>query len=232
MVADPCPAGTKIQVALEVPFCAAEAADYLFCPDVIPYWLGSECQLVASLGSTACLPHARATGPPSRHIQYETPTIGKVVSLSWPAQMCAPIQAGTYEIVVELDGAPETSRVTMRISPRPDGNCRLRIQHAGLSDDSQRHASVKVWQGALRRVSRIMLKALHNLRHDRQAVIVVHGIGEQRPGQLLREFVANIFDRDAGEIHFVKPDHLSSLFEMRMATVPRSNSSRPTTDVY
>jgi hypothetical protein len=61
---------------------------------------------------------------------------------------------------------------------------------------------------------------------------VVHGIGEQRPGQLLREFVKNVFEEDAGEAHFVKPDRLSSLFEMRMVTVPRTDGSRPTTDVY
>ena len=63
-------------------------------------------------------------------------------------------------------------------------------------------------------------------------MIVVHGIGEQRPGQLLRQFVTNVFDRAAGEVHFVKPDYVASLFEMRMATVPRNDSTRPTTDVY
>jgi hypothetical protein len=71
-----------------------------------------------------------------------------------------------------------------------------------------------------------------NLRHERQAIIVVHGIGEARPGQMLREFVSNVFKQDVGEIHFVKPDYLSSLFEMRMATVPRSDAYRPTTDVF
>jgi hypothetical protein len=138
----------------------------------------------------------------------------------------------SYELVVALDNAPKKAYVIFRLSPRPDGTCRLRIQHSGLDNKDERHASVKVWQGVLRRVGRIMVQAQRNQRRERQAVIVVHGIGEQRPGQLLREFVANIFDRDAGELHFVKPDHVSSLFEMRMATVPRSDAARPTTDVY
>ena len=49
---------------------------------------------------------------------------------------------------------------------------------------------------------------------------------------MLRQFVASVFDRAAGEVHFIKPDYVSSLFEMRMATVPRNEGTRPTTDVY
>ncbi len=48
---------------------------------------------------------------------------------------------------------------------------------------------------------------------------------------MLRQFVSSVFDRRVGETHFVKPDYVSPLFEMRMATVPRNEGTRPTTDV-
>ncbi len=208
MAANHTPATASIRVALSLSFSAAEVAEYLYRPEVVRYWLGSDCRLSPVLGSTACLPHAESSDPPRRRIAYAAAKSGKVVALVWPAGNGAVAAVGSYEIVVALDDAPAVSRVTMRISPCPDGTCRLRIQHTGLADDGR------------------------SRRHERQAVIVVHGIGEQRPGQLLREFVANVFDRDAGEIHFVKPDQVSSLFEMRMATVPRNEAKRPTTDVY
>ncbi len=174
------------------------------------------------------------------------------MSLAWPAEASEaaaspepPPECRSYELVVALDDAPTKALVTIRLSPQPprlsprprasarlppyDGGCRLRIQHSGLDNENERHASVKVWQDALRRIDLIMVQAERDHRRERQAVIVVHGIGEQRPSQLLREFVENIFK---DEKYFFKPDYVSSLFEMRMVTVPRSDAARPTTDVY
>lgn len=239
MTATTTPAKSSIRVALDLPFPAPDVAEYLFAPEVVAYWLGAECEIRPELGSIAYLPHAVASAPPRRQVRHDTPRPGKVVALAWGGRagganrsaMAAQGKDG-FEVVVALDDAPETARVALRLSPRADGNCRLRIRHGGLDGEAERHASVKVWQGALRRVGRLMARAGRERRHERQAVILVHGIGEQRPGQLLREFVANVFDRDAGELHFVKPDQVSSLFEMRIATVPRSDATRPTTDVY
>ncbi|MDD4881935.1 MAG: hypothetical protein PHX10_10190, partial [Gallionellaceae bacterium] len=138
----------------------------------------------------------------------------------------------TFELVVTLDSAPATRRVTFRLTPRAGQASRIRIEHSGLTNVGEVHSSVKVWQGALNRIGRLMARADKSRRRERQAVIVVHGIGEQRPGQLLRQFVTNVFDRAAGEVHFVKPDYVASLLEMHMATVPRNDGTRPTTDVY
>jgi len=228
---------SSVRVALELPYPTADVAEYLLEPDVVAYWLGSGCEIRPELGSTAHLPHATADLQ-SRRISYHE---GKVVSLAWhtaasgaAASLKLPLERRSYELVVALGDAPAKARVAFRLSPltKSEGTCRLRIQHSGLDSEDERRASLKVWQGALRRVGRIMVQAERNRRRERQAVIVVHGIGEQRPGQLLREFVANIFDPGAGELHYVKPDYVSSLFEMRMATVPRSDGARPTTDVY
>lgn len=132
-----------------------------------------------------------------------------------------------------LVDSPAPSRLVMlKLTPRAGQACRIRVEHSGLTGAADARASVKVWQGVLNRVGRLVIGGDKNRRRERQAVVVVHGIGEQRPGQLLRQFVASVFDREAGEVHFVKPDYVSSLFEMRMVTVPRNEGTRPTTDVY
>jgi hypothetical protein len=53
-------------------------------------------------------------------------------------------------------------------------------------------------------------------RHT-QAVIIIHGIGEQRPTDTLRSFADAILPEAAqgGEKYFSKPDPLSELFELR-----------------
>lgn len=159
---------------------------------------------------------------------------------------------GKFELVVTLHGPAGGSRVAFRISPcsnsqrrgklRAEGmgketpvsadNCQIRISQSGLETEGNRRHAAKTWQTVMDRIAGLMQVVGRNKRRERQAIIVVHGVGEQRPGQLLREFVKNVFEVNAGEAHFVKPDRLSSLFEMRMVTVPRTDGSRPTTDVY
>lgn len=231
-----------IRVALNLPFSTADVAEYLFQPDVVAYWLGEDFAIRPELGSKAYLPSTTVRGTKRRKIVYNGNKSGTVISLAWPGTG-KPSDSATateqpdpakkkYELVVALGDKAENAHLSFRLSPRIDGSCRLRVQHSGLTSDAERHTSVLVWGGILSRIERMMVRTERNRRRDRQAVIVVHGIGEQRPGQMLREFVANIFERDAGEVHFVKPDRVSSLFEMRMATVPRSDAARPTTDVY
>lgn len=68
----------------------------------------------------------------------------------------------------------------------------------------------------------------HKMGNERQAVILIHGIGEQRPMDTLRAFVMG----GLGITEFwSKPDRLSESFELRRFTIP-STSSRPITDLY
>lgn len=67
----------------------------------------------------------------------------------------------------------------------------------------------------------------------RQAVVVIHGIGEQRPMGTLREFVAHVVpasEQNRSRI-FSKPDRMSESFELRRLSVEKSRR-RPTTDFY
>lgn len=252
------PGTTSIRVALNLPFSAADVADYLLLPEVLADWIGEDCKLKPSVGGDVRLPMWRHSAYGS--LDFDAVQSGRVVEFKWFSGPCDDKpETRTFEFVVQLDPMPQQvptaastadgdttsppsqarapaepipQRIAFRLSVRTDTSSRLRIQHSGLALAEDRHASVQLWQRALRRLEHLMTQCLRNFRRERQAVIVVHGIGEQRPGQLLREFVSNVFDVNAGEMYYVKPDHVSSLFEMRMASVPRSDGKRPTTDVY
>ncbi len=69
----------------------------------------------------------------------------------------------------------------------------------------------------------------------KQAVVLIHGIGEQKPMDTLRSFVSALLARSqqdgtqpAREPYYSKPDPMSELFELRRLTA----SGRPNTDFY
>lgn len=221
-----------VRVAANLPFEPAEVAAYLFSPDVVPQWLGYGAVLTPQPGAPASLPQA---APHLGRGGLNTSLCpGQVAALTWPPlDVVCDSPAARSQIVVALDtGAATASQVAFRLAPLPGGGCRLRIAQDGLPDAPERHAAVRTWQAVLDAAARLLATVRRQQRRERQAIVVVHGIGEQRPGQLLREFVDNVFPDKERELRFVKPDRLSSLFEMRMVTVPRVNAERPTTDVY
>lgn len=66
---------------------------------------------------------------------------------------------------------------------------------------------------------------------DKQAVLLIHGIGEQRPMDTLRGFVEEVWRKDAsiqnphaGNGVWSKPDNLSRSFELRRLTTPQNNA--------
>lgn len=68
----------------------------------------------------------------------------------------------------------------------------------------------------------------------RQAVIFIHGIGEQRPMQTLRSFVNGIVTvrNSEGQKFWNNPDRLSDSFELRRLTAPGDEKHWPTTDYF
>ncbi|HNP52961.1 MAG TPA: hypothetical protein PKK69_00020 [Ferruginibacter sp.] len=77
-------------------------------------------------------------------------------------------------------------------------------------------------------------------KKKRQAIILIHGIGEQHPINTLREFVENLasyLEHDKKEaranevVFWDKPDPISGNFETRKMTM-RSGRKHPTTDFY
>ena len=77
----------------------------------------------------------------------------------------------------------------------------------------------------------------------RQAVVIIHGMGEQKPMSTLRGFVDTLVKHEAneqiksGEIetyeknYWSKPDKMSESFELRRLVLAGKNK-RPTTDFF
>lgn len=61
----------------------------------------------------------------------------------------------------------------------------------------------------------------------RQAVVLIHGIGEQRPMDTLRSFVSGL----GFKTYHSRPDRLSDSLELRRYTIP-GTTRRPVTDCY
>ena len=68
---------------------------------------------------------------------------------------------------------------------------------------------------------------------NRQAVVVIHGIGNQRPMDTLRPFVDAVLNvdpaRDQDPKYYSDPENLSGTFELRRL---QSRDSRPRTDYF
>ena len=108
----------------------------------------------------------------------------------------------------------------------------MRITETGVPTE-QVTERAQYWSMALDRLGAAFSMASAERRRFRQAIIVIHGIGEQRQTSSLRQFVEAVFPDKRSERRFVKPDYVSPLVGANSVTVPgRWSASRPTTDVY
>ena len=75
---------------------------------------------------------------------------------------------------------------------------------------------------------------IDELKDRKQAVILIHGIGEQRPMATLRGFADAVLDpppNPALPRYWSKPDSFSHSFELRRLSAPRQRD-RPRTDFF
>ena len=87
------------------------------------------------------------------------------------------------------------------------------------------------WSQRIKRLEAMDQQIQKRRRSPRQAVVLIHGIGEQQPGEILNSFLTSGVLGNKKWGTWVKPDQLSDLLELRKATLS-GNKTRPTTDVY
>lgn len=122
--------------------------------------------------------------------------------------------------------------LVVRVTTRPGGCSRVRFTESGVHPDHVAERA-RYWSGVLDALGRVVTLAAAERRRFRQAIVVVHGIGEQRPTSTMRHFVEAVFPDERGPRRFIKPDYLSPLVGTNSVTVPGQwSKSRPTTDVY
>ena len=132
---------------------------------------------------------------------------------------------------VVFDGG-RAARSRSRSPPPTDGGSVLTIRDASAAAE----ASARYWSRRLELIKELV-RAVHKRREKvSQAVVVIHGIGEQQPGRTLRSLVASGVIADPAATPggaWVKPDRLSESFELR-TTAFRGTSDRalPNTDVF
>jgi hypothetical protein len=101
-----------------------------------------------------------------------------------------------------------------------------------------RNAATRYWQRRKQLLEMLDKDIMKRRENPRQAVVLIHGIGEQQPSEILKNILGNgVLSRSKTTLAhseskaFIKPDRLSDSFEMRMATL-NADIARPTTDVY
>jgi hypothetical protein len=138
----------------------------------------------------------------------------------------------SFTLQAVWDEGADDAGLIVRVTTRPEGRSRVRVTETGVLPD-QVTDRARFWSGVLRDLGYLVTLASAQRRRYRQAIVVVHGIGEQRPTSSLRNFVEAVFPEEKGTTRFVKPDYVSPLVGANSVTVPgRWAMNRPTTDVY
>ena len=134
----------------------------------------------------------------------------------------ATVTAMEPETLVKLALA-DGEEARLVFSSNGEGKCRLAVEPGGRDCDARGWAHIihRAW---------LVTKSVKEEREPRQAVVVIHGIGNQKPLATANRFVNALVDR---EERWSKPDRLSSSYEMRRYQVKKDRGQRrPATDVY
>ncbi len=102
------------------------------------------------------------------------------------------------------------------------------VRETGLTKDVRRCAE-NGWSAALAAAWQVYDEAMDR-RTPRQAVVLIHGIGEQVPGRTLMAFAEDLL---VGETVLSKPDHVSRSFELRRLQVFQDRAANlPRTELF
>jgi len=140
----------------------------------------------------------------------------------WPG--CALPVRTVVQIVVEADQEEPHRKSTITVLESPD---------VGTVLDSEVARELQVfWQSALSRL-RTVAGLVNKRRRVAQAVVIVHGIGEQIPGDTLNGFVDAVVPSSPGDGVMLrsKPDRISQSLELRQLSLSAFGAF-PKTDFY
>lgn len=180
-------------------------------------WLGADACVTLATGSRLQL--ADAAGP------WRTGTVRGVVTGHRLRAVLGPTSTWSNAGTTEL---------TLVVTAAEDGQSGIDIVESGFADGRHEGEARSFWRGALGRLKRVVAEASQRRESPRQAVIVIHGIGEQQPGRTLQAFAASgVVEAGDAAVRWVRPDRFSESFELRRITFKASERrARPTTDLF
>jgi uncharacterized protein YndB with AHSA1/START domain len=117
--------------------------------------------------------------------------------------------------------------------PAAGAEVSVRVRETGALSDAQRSEIDDFWKAALDRLQDLVSAVRRRRDAPRQAVVIIHGIGEQLPGATLRHVAESGVLGKMDEASFVKPDRVSGSFELRQITFSATEDRAcPTTDAF
>lgn len=206
-----------INAVIDAPGLApGELWELLWRRTLVPRWLGDGSVVPIHIGRRLVLSDEAGTW-----------RRGTLTSIVWGSTLQATL--GPALGWQAQDGA---ATLTLFVTETPAG-AQVRITETGPYAEA-RAADIECFWGAVRgRLENLLGLVAKRRDNPRQAVVVIHGIGEQEPGRTLRALVDSgvVAERDSAS--FVKPDRVSDSFELRTVTFQATEGRvRPTTDVY
>lgn len=214
---------TKVEVSKRLPLDASAGWPFLMSPAAQRLWLGQGGNIPPRQGSTVTIPWQVGvwrTGVVTA-ISDDHLTASLQPPLGWQARH------GRHTIVA-LDVDQDESDGAAVVTVTEDGFDELggACDATAAVDEASRR-----WEEALNELAEAAAKARKRSIDVNQAVLVIHGIGEQTPGDTVRALVqAAAEPEERGGVHS-KPDRISNTFELRHWHLPGSRE-RPGTDFF
>lgn len=197
------------EISTELGVAPAAAWEILTCPEGAQLWLGDGVRRWIEVGTTIAV---RGFGAAS------------VVAAVPPSD--DGVDAGGGQLGLRFADGSEATFCFEPLPRRGNGAeraaTRLRLARPGIGG-----AAAVGWLDLIERAALCVARA-GVARKPRQAVLVVHGIGSQRPLATARRFTDLLADRSE---RWSKPDRLSGSAELRRFQLRRSRN-RPRTDIY
>jgi hypothetical protein len=141
---------------------------------------------------------------------------------SVPAQIGAVSREKSFEL-----SFPSGRRAVMEFADLGGDQCTVSVRDYG-GDGRDTMALSDSWSAVLTAAVFVVNQAKANRNDGRQAIIVIHGVGSQRPLSTIKSFTHALIG-DA--TRWSKPDQISDSYELRRYQLPREHY-RPRTDLF
>lgn len=187
-----------------------EAWSLLWEPECCSVWMGNDITVILQEGGQV---QYFIDGVPWRK--------GAVRSISKPCLVAVDMECT----------ARSRSKVTVSLEEKEKKKTVVHVSEVNIPIHLYR-SIVVFWDHLLARFVRTVRSVEERRKNPRQAIVLIHGIGEQQPGEMLRGFLdSGVLGNDISTDIWIKPDRMSDLFELRRATISGTDK-RPITEVY
>jgi len=212
-----------VEASKRLPLAADSGWAFLMSPAVQRKWLGPDGAIPPTAASTTVIEWGVGVWRTGVVDSIENNRV--VLSLQPPSAWQAR-HGRTTRVTVDLTADPKDGAAVVTITE--DGFEDL----SGTSDpEAASSEALRRWSKALDDLRDAASKARKRTRSIRQAVLVIHGIGEQTPGRTVRDLVQAAAEPEERSAVRSKPDRISKTFELRRWNLPGSRV-RPTTDFF